>query len=131
MSRIGILSSLLLAGCLFPSDEPQPINTCEPSENNGVLSIQWTIDGQAPSETTCQGIARMQLRVESSCNLGVISPIPCNLDKLRFDQQPKGDLQLTLEAIGTSEDLRASGSISFYARASVPNTPTLIEVWSR
>ncbi len=126
------LLALFLAGfggCIWSDPPPTIANTCSPQGDDGVISIRWTIDGAAPSAMSCSGIARLQLRVTSSCNDGVISPIPCDLSKLRFDQQPEGDLSLLLEAIGPSEELIASGSASYYARSTVPSAPLLIGLW--
>ena len=128
MRWLRVLSLPGFGDCLW-SDPAPIVNTCSPQGNEGVVSIRWTIDGVEPSATSCSGIARLQLRVTSSCNDGVISPIPCDLSKVRFDAQPEGDLSLLLEAIGPSEELVASGSASYYARSTAPSTPLLIGLW--
>lgn len=129
MMRFSLALLLLSSGCLFGDNGAPPVFTCDGDGREGIVSITWTINGAPPSAESCAGIARLQLRVTSSCDDGVISPVPCELDKVRFDRQPYGDLLLELQAIGASEQLLLDGAINYTALSSPPSTPALISLF--
>ncbi len=126
---LGPLVWIVSSGCILSTQTPDTFgNTCA-APQDGVLSIQWTIDGQSPTDALCANVARLQLTVSGACGgYGMISPIPCNLTKVRFDRQPHGSLDLLLEAIGPSEQLLASGTATVQATSQPPSAPSLIEL---
>lgn len=129
MKRFSFALLLLCGGCVLGDNGAPPTLSCDGDGREGIVSITWTINGAPPSAESCAGIARLQLRVTSSCNDGVISPVPCDLDKVRFDRQPYGDLLLELQAIGASEQLLLDGVINYAASSSPPSAPALISLF--
>jgi hypothetical protein len=89
----------------------------------GKLFISWTLGGQAPSESVCAGVARLDLRVESSYGRVTISPIPCTLDRFRFDGLPAGASNLILDAYDSAGCRVATGRASATLSATLPENP--------
>jgi hypothetical protein len=119
-------STLALSGCLFDTgggsyyDDPDP----EP-RGEGKIFISWTIGGQLPSPTSCTGIDHIRLQLETYNGAVVgISPIPCTLDRFRFDHMPEGAGVIRLIAVDAKKCEVARGRSSITITQTQPMTPS-------
>jgi hypothetical protein len=90
---------MALAGILFPGcgGRSERVTGCS-TRADGIVKVTWTVRGDIASRVSCQGISSLAIALTpESCqgNL-VISPIPCELGKLRYDTLPRGPAILEL-----------------------------------
>lgn len=116
--------ALALAGC---GDAPGYTLThngggcSQPSD--GILSLSWTLRGAAATATSCAGIDHLEVDMTAG-NCGVtISPVPCALDKWRYDELPDGPATVTLTAVDGHGNAVESGSAQLTLGTTPPATP--------
>jgi hypothetical protein len=67
------------------------------------IAVRWTVRGNPASETTCAGIASLEITIVddvSSATTGY-APVPCPTGIFTFDKLPVGFNRLTLNVNGT------------------------------
>lgn len=123
---LGLLAAASLVGatgCMFDTGHGPGDPGSDPSADDaggttgkGRILIAWTIGGKPASADTCGGsptIDHLELRLDTSWGDSVtIAPIPCALDRFRYDNLPSGDLAFRLSAVDKNrcELARARGS---------------------
>ena len=102
MNRWSLAAVALLAvgaGCFgdlaSPSSGPPP----ERSTGEGKILIRWTVAGKPASADACAGIDHLSLALVGVTAESRIEPIPCSLDRFRFDRLPEGQTSLRLRAL--------------------------------
>jgi hypothetical protein len=111
------------------SGGPQPVRT-EPclQAQDGILSLSWTVDGQAPTSSACAGIDHLELFLSTSgCDVE-ISPVPCTLDRFRYDQLPDGPAAVMLDAVDGNGRAVGSGTAQVDLTATVPAAPVPLAI---
>ncbi len=100
-----------------------PFGCAEPSD--GIILLDWTIDGQAPGLTSCSGIAKLSLFLDNQfCGEVEIDPVPCTLDKFRYDTLPEGPAQVTLQGFDSHGVIKVQGTAMVNLTATLPAKPT-------
>ncbi len=94
----------------------------------GVVLLSWTIRGAAPSAASCQGIDHLSIDIENGACAVTISPVPCALDKWRYDNLPEGSVTATVSAVGPTGATVASGATVVSLTATVPTSPAPINL---
>lgn len=119
------LFALLLASSCGDTGSSRSACTRRP---DGVLVISWTVNGQDPGSEACGGVDHLVLTlVADSCQVR-ISPVPCNLDRLRYDRLPDGPGTVMLEALSASNCVVARGAAPVDLRTEPPSTPTPVAI---
>src|SRR5690349_10169676 len=61
------------------------------SRGDGRVYFRWTIDGQVPTDALCAGVDHLALVLDYDGGGRVsIAPIPCTLDRFRYDKLATG-----------------------------------------
>src|SRR5262245_58223592 len=98
MRSAAVLACALLAtaGCDFtPAVTSEPPEVTEPG-GNGRIFIAWTVGGMAPDAAGCGPVDHLSLKLEYLYSSIKVEPIPCALDRFRYDKLPTGEAQATL-----------------------------------
>jgi hypothetical protein len=126
MSRLLLLA--LLAGC----DSGNVLlarhhGTCN-TPGDGVLLLAWTIRGAAPSTASCAGIDHLTVDVENAQCGVTIEPVPCGLDRWRYDNLYEGPVTVVVSALNSNGLTVASGSTAVDLTSSVPGSPAMLDL---
>ena len=127
-----VLLCLLLAGCGGSTTAfGDPMLTrrgggCGATE--GIVLLGWTIRGAAPSSTSCQGIDHLSVDIDAGGCGATIAPVPCALDRWRYDHMPEGSIVATVNALSASGGIVASGSAQLNLTTAVPSSPAPIDL---
>jgi hypothetical protein len=94
------------------------------------LSLAWTVRGQTPSVSACQGIASLDLLLAPDQQPGTleISPIDCPLDRFRYERLPEGAATLELLAKDPGGAIVARGSARVTLTTLAPDAPTPLDL---
>lgn len=89
------------------------------------LYISWSFGSEAPAiACPARGVDHLEVAVESGTCAGVvIAPVPCTLDRFRYDKQHPGPAIITVTAVDGADRIIASGSTSVTLGATVPAAP--------
>jgi len=90
------------------------------------LFISWSF-GTEPLATACaaRGVDHLEVSVENSCVV-TISPVPCALDRFRYDKQLAGGAVIGVVALDARGNLLASGRVATTLGPTIPSTPVPI-----
>lgn len=120
---------LLGAGCSLqdgpavPSENDPPINPAPLGP--GRIFIAWTIDGRAPDPAMCEAIDQLALKLAYPGRGAVtIKPIPCVLDRFRYDGLYVGDAELTLTGFDAKGCVLTTGAATTTVGTTQPATPS-------
>jgi hypothetical protein len=122
-------AALVVAGCgLEPGQQGYGAQAPTPpvaAPGNARFLIAWTIAGAAPTEALCARVAHLKLgMVFADGASGSIEPIPCNLNRLRYDGFPEGSLQFDLAAYDAAGCRLSRGGASARISATLPAAPS-------
>src|SRR5689334_22268440 len=83
-----------------------------PRRGDGRVFVAWTLGGAAPSEAACAGVDHLELRLDYGTGGEDVrvAPIPCSLDRFRYDALPVGTATLTLRAVDANGCALAEGT---------------------
>jgi hypothetical protein len=111
MLRMGRLLLLIpvLYGCDFGGPTSMLVRHGDCGLIDGVLSLAWTIRGATPSAASCQGIDHLSVDIDNDLCGATISPVPCVLDKWRYDNMPEGSVNIAISALDRSGATVAAG----------------------
>ncbi len=119
------LFALLLASACGDLGSSRPVCT---RRSDGALLISWTVNGQDPSDDACSGIDHLILTLlADSCQVR-IAPVPCALDRLRYDHLPDGQGSVTLEALNPGNCVVARGVADVQLGTEPPAIPTPVAI---
>jgi hypothetical protein len=94
---------------------------------SGILSLAWTVSGSVPSTEACAGVDHLELTLAPDACQGVlIEPIPCALDRFRYDHLPEGPATVQLQSVGGTR--RIGGSARVDLSPAVPAVPTPLDL---
>ena len=118
----------LLWGCfgVDPSSPPsggQGPAVASGPQGDGKLFIQWTLGGQPPSDTSCAGVDQLRLSLVYVNDSVTIEPIPCTLNRFRYDGLPAGVATLQLDALDAQGCRVARGIAPDTLTPTLPDTP--------
>ncbi len=102
--------ALSLSACQGFGDHHSSSSLCDTS---GVLFINWTFAGKAPSATACTGIDHLTVSISPDdyhCNAVTISPLVCELTRFRYDNVPRGISHLDLTSFDANGLAVSQGS---------------------
>jgi hypothetical protein len=126
---LGVLAALamggLAAGCWNdPGPTAEGTNGAPAPTGAGRISIAWTLGGQPASSASCAGVDHLILELQYNGGGGVeISPIPCTIGRLRYDQLPEGAADLILSAVDASGCETWRGQSTLTVAADLPASP--------
>jgi hypothetical protein len=127
-----VLVVLFLAGCGAPGFGSPMLTRRGGSacgENpDGIVLLGWTIRGAAPTATSCQGIDHLSVDIDAGGCGATIAPVPCALDRWRYDNLPEGSVVATVSALDSNGRTVATGSAQLNLTASVPASPAAIDL---
>jgi hypothetical protein len=90
-----------LAAC-GGSNQTAAVAGCSTVED-AILSITWSFadssDGGMPNAIACQHIDHVEVSLSTGCGSLTIAPVPCTLDKFRYDHLPEGPATVGVRAI--------------------------------
>lgn len=116
----------LAAGCAADPTDPtggDQVQNPNPS-GTGRFFIAWTIADQVPNASLCGGIARLSLDVTYPDVRYTINPIPCILDRFRYDGMPTGSATLTLTGYDANSCALTSGTAPVVITPTKPESPS-------
>jgi hypothetical protein len=88
----------------------QPFQSCDVPAD-GILLLRWTVRGAAPSAASCAGVDHLVVSVSTqACGGASIEPVPCALDKFRYDNFPRGAADVAVTAVDAHDATLLSGS---------------------
>ena len=120
--------ALVLAACGSSHVNPGGPFGC-PERSDGIILLDWTVDGQAPSMTSCAGIAKMSLFLDNQfCGEVEIDPVPCALDKFRYDTLPEGPAEVLLQGFDSRGVIKVQGTAMVTLTATLPAKPTPVSL---
>lgn len=130
--RAALLALLALslggAACGFqegpglPSENDPPINPTPLGP--GRIFVAWSIDGRSPDPALCGNIDRLSLKLSFRDGTRVkIEPIPCVLDRFRYDGMPLGNADLTLTGFDPRGCVLTEGAATVAISSTQPTTP--------
>jgi len=118
---------LTLAACGGATHGPV-FNGCQ-APSDGILLLRWTIRGAAPSAVTCAGVDHLVLSLDTpSCGGATIEPVPCALDKFRYDNLPRGPADIALAAVDAAGNLLSSGQTTANLSTSSSAPPATLDL---
>ncbi len=127
MRAVLLIASLVAIGCgsgVNPGH--QPIVACIHG-NNGIILLDWTIKGKPASTMSCSGLAKLTLYLQTDdCGEVEIDPVPCTLDKFRYDGLPEGGAEVVLYGIASDGSVQVTGMARDTLGTTLPMTPTPI-----
>src|SRR5437870_9382918 len=125
------LAFLLLAGCggatMAFGDPMLTRRGSGCSATEGIVLLGWTLRSAAPSAASCQGIDHLSVDIDAGGCGATIAPVPCTLDRWRYDHLPEGSIIATVNALDASGRTVASGSAQLTLTTSVPSSPSKID----
>ena len=83
------------AGCSFDYTPDVTTPITEPL-GSGRIFIAWTIGGKAPDAAGCGPVHHLSLELQYHHGSTKVDPIPCALDRFRYDRLPTGDADAVL-----------------------------------
>src|SRR5689334_19621348 len=95
---------------------------------DGVISLSWTLQGQVPSATSCQGIDHLSIDINDGTCGATISPVPCALDKWLYQNLPVGNTTVTIEALDRGGITVAGATQVVPLSSTIPDFPTPIDL---
>jgi hypothetical protein len=119
LAAVRLAACLLAAGCGVKSMG----GAC--GDSQGIVALSWSIDGQAPG-MGCRDVVNLTLELDYGCGSILIEPVPCALDRVRYDHLPEGTATVSLT--GSSATGRISGSNTVEVSGAVPASPTVIQL---
>jgi hypothetical protein len=120
-----------LIGCDFdPTGFGSPTLTRHGScdAHDGIVSLAWTINGAKPTAESCQGIQKLVVSLEGDACGASISPVPCAIDKWRYDHIVEGRVDVVISALDNAGRLVGEGSTVVNLTRSVPAMPAPIDI---
>jgi hypothetical protein len=131
VGRFVTLMAVLAAGCGGPSAGPSPAGgfNCS-TPNDGILSLAWTVRGQPPSATSCQGVAQLEVTVAPDRCDGVvtIAPVDCTFDHWRYDHLAEGSSTVQVVGYDASHRRVLEGTTRVDLGPSVPDQPQMLDL---
>jgi hypothetical protein len=123
------LLPILLLGCGAPfgSSHLTRHGTCG-TPTDGIVSLAWTIRSAAPSTQSCSSIDHMSIQIENGSCGATIEPVPCALDRWRYDGMPEGPVDITVTALDRNNNVVASGSLSLQLSTAAPAAPSPLDL---
>ncbi len=119
-----LLMTLALGAACTIDPGPGPPPQQQVAQGPGILLVDWTIGGAAPTAAACSGVDHLDLELVAGLEDVVIHPIPCALTRLRYDHLPDGPGTLTIHAIDASDCEVASGSADLVIGDTLPAAPS-------
>jgi hypothetical protein len=98
------------------------------STPDGVVLLGWTIRGAAPTSASCAGIDHLSVDIDGGGCGATIAPVPCALDRWRYDNLPVGSVVATVNALDSGGRVVASGSAQLNLTSAVPSSPAPINL---
>jgi hypothetical protein len=96
--------------------------------HDGIVSLAWTIRGQTPTATSCQGIQKLVVSLDGANCGATITPVPCALDKRRYDHIVEGRVTVNISALDNAGNEVAHGETIVDLTRSVPSMPVALDV---
>ena len=127
IARASLLFAVVTAVACSIDTAPYGNDTLPPNPQplgDGRIFIDWTVGGQPPDALRCAGIDHLSLKLDYRGTGVRVEPIPCDLDRFRYDGLPTGSAQLTLTAFTASGCATSSGTAAVVVTATLPATPT-------
>jgi hypothetical protein len=98
----------------------------------GVISLLWTLAGQAQSSSTCASIASLRIDLsyaQSACD-AEITGVDCNHGAVPFlyENLSEGNAGVEIDALDASGAIRSSGVASTSISANQPSQPLTIDL---
>jgi hypothetical protein len=124
------LAILFLAGCGAPGFG-DPMLTRRGSgcgTPDGIVLLGWTIRGATPSSASCNGIDHLSIDIDAGGCGATIAPVPCALDRWRYDNLPNGSIIATVNALDANGRVVASGSTQLNLGSSAPSSPAPVDL---
>jgi hypothetical protein len=119
---------LSASACGPPQEHVSGIQACWRG-NDGIILLAWTIRGSAPSSASCSSADHITLTLATDgCGTVEIDPIPCTLDKFRYDHLPQGNAIVSLAAVDARDVALFSGSAPVDLSPQLPSTPTHLDL---
>lgn len=98
-----------------------------PEQRPGVIVIAWTVNGLPASPDACAGVDHMDMTFQDSSGaLVTVSPIPCTLDRFRYENLPLGSAALRIRAYrgGGDNCPLGEGIVRLRVSETPPETPS-------
>jgi hypothetical protein len=95
---------------------------------DGIIFLSWTIRGAAPSTASCQGIDQLSITIDGDRCSATIAPVPCTLDRWRYDGLTEGLVTATVTALSVNGSTVAEGQVTAQLDNVVPSSPTAVDL---
>ncbi len=116
---------LTSSGCAPPPHPAAGVGGALGCPSTGILLLDWTVHGRPAGTASCTGVAKLTLYLTSQlCGDVEIDPIPCALDRFRYDELPLGPAEVVLQGVDVHGALQVSGSAALDLTPTVPAKPT-------
>lgn len=112
------------AGCFGDLASPQPGPAPQRATGEGKILVRWTVAGKPASAEVCAGIDHLSLTLVGVTTEARIEPIPCGLDRFRFDRLPEGPASLRLRALDAKSCVLAEARAAVDIGRTLPLEPS-------
>ena len=121
-----LVAVVTLAGCGLPGPTSSTRRCRAPSD--GIVSLSWTINAAPPDTISCAGIDQLEMRLDVAGCEAHIAPVPCAIDKWRYDGLPEGSGSVELVAYDAGGRSLGSGRALIEVGPTLPAAPTRIDI---
>jgi hypothetical protein len=104
------------------------VSRSEGCSGDASLFISWSF-GAEPLAIACsaRAVDHLEVTVESATCAGlVIGPVPCTLDRFRYDKQRAGSALIGVQALDARDRVVARGQVVTTLSSTIPATPVPI-----